>query len=81
MSKTTRSSSCKKQQASNRNLIFGDTDKHKLIEAFDPEWSGALPFTLLIDPAGEVLYRKEGTIDPLELKRTILRELNARKPW
>jgi thiol-disulfide isomerase/thioredoxin len=71
----------KKQQASNRNLIFGDTDKHKLIEAFDAEWSGALPFTLLIDPAGEVLYRKEGTIDPLELKRTILRELNARKPW
>jgi hypothetical protein len=36
---------------------------------------------LLIDPAGEVLYRKEGAIDPLELKRTILRELNARKPW
>jgi thiol-disulfide isomerase/thioredoxin len=71
----------KKQQASNRNLIFGETDKHKLIEAFDAEWSGALPFTLLIDPAGEVLYRKEGTIDPLELKRTILRELNARKPW
>ncbi len=70
-----------KQQASNRNLIFGDTDKHKLIEAFDPEWSGALPFTLLIDPAGEVLYRQEGEIDALELKRTIVRELNARKPW
>lgn len=71
----------RKQQASNRNFIFGDTDKHKLIEAFDPEWSGALPFTLLIDPAGEVLYRKEGQIDALELKRIILRELNARKPW
>jgi thiol-disulfide isomerase/thioredoxin len=70
-----------KQQASNRNLIFGDTDKHKLIEAFDPEWTGALPFTLLIDPSGEVLYRREGAIDALELKRTILRELNARKPW
>lgn len=70
-----------KQQASNRNLIFGDTDKHKLIEAFDSEWSGALPFTLLIDPAGEVLYRREGAIEPLELKRTILRELNGRKPW
>jgi hypothetical protein len=71
----------RKQMASNRNLVFGDTDKHKLIEAFDPGWSGALPFTLLIDPAGEVLYRKEGAIDALELKRVILRELNARKPW
>jgi thiol-disulfide isomerase/thioredoxin len=71
----------KKQQASNRNLIFGDTDKHKLIEAFDDSWSGALPFTLLIDPAGEVLYRKEGAIDSIELREIILRELNARKPW
>jgi thiol-disulfide isomerase/thioredoxin len=71
----------KKQQASNRNLIFGDTDKHKLIEAFDAEWSGALPFTVLIDPAGEILYRKEGMIDPMELRQLILRELNARKPW
>lgn len=70
-----------KQQASNRNLIFGDTDKHKLIEAFDEGWSGALPFTVLIDPAGEILYRKEGTFDSLELRQLILRELNARKPW
>jgi thiol-disulfide isomerase/thioredoxin len=70
-----------KQQASNRNLIFGDTDKHKLIEAFDDAWSGALPFTVLIDPAGEILYRKEGIIDSLELRQIILRELNARKPW
>jgi thiol-disulfide isomerase/thioredoxin len=71
----------KKQQASNRNLIFGETDKHKLIEAFDDSWSGALPFTLLINPAGDVLYRKEGPIDSLELREIILRELNARKPW
>jgi thiol-disulfide isomerase/thioredoxin len=70
-----------KQKASTRNLILGDADKYALIEAFDKDWSGALPFTVLIDPAGEVLYRREGPIDPLELKRVILRELNARKPW
>ncbi|MBI2946938.1 MAG: redoxin domain-containing protein [Verrucomicrobia bacterium] len=71
----------KKQQASNRNLIFGETDKYKMIEAFDPKWDGALPYTLLIDPAGEVLYRKQGPFDALELKRTIVKALNARKPW
>jgi len=71
----------KKQQASNRNLIFGETDKYKMIEAFDPGWDGALPYTLLIDPAGEVLYRKQGPFDALELKRTIVKALNARKPW
>ncbi|MHA3773359.1 redoxin family protein [Verrucomicrobiota bacterium sgz303538] len=64
-----------KQQASNRNLLFASTDKYKLIEAFDKEWSGALPFTVLLGPKGEVLYRHEGAIEPLELKRTILKAI------
>jgi hypothetical protein len=42
---------------------------------------GALPFTILLDPAGEVVYKKEGAIDALELKRTIVKALNVRKPW
>ena len=37
--------------------------------------------TLLIDPAGEILYRKEGPLDALELKRSIVKSLNVRKPW
>jgi thiol-disulfide isomerase/thioredoxin len=28
----------KKQQASNRNLMFATTEKYELMEAFDPEW-------------------------------------------
>jgi hypothetical protein len=34
-----------------------------------------LPYTLLISPKGEVLYRKEGAIDPLEVKRLIVKTL------
>jgi hypothetical protein len=74
----------KKQQASNRNFVFAgspESGRDKFMEAFDPAWTGALPFTVLIDPAGEVLYRKEGAIEPLELKRVILKALNSRKPW
>ena len=71
----------RKQQASNKNLIFGDTDKYKLIEAFDPNWDGALPFTMLIDPTGEVLYKSQGSFDALEVKRRIVKYLNERKPW
>jgi thiol-disulfide isomerase/thioredoxin len=71
----------KKQQASDKNLMFGDTDKYKLIEAFDPSWNGALPFTILVDPTGEVLYKSQGAIDALELKRRIVKYLNDRKPW
>lgn len=71
----------KKHHASGRNLIFGSRDKYALMDAFDADWSGALPFTVLINPEGEIIYRREAAIDPLELKRLIVRELNARKPW
>jgi peroxiredoxin len=65
----------KKQQASGRNLLFATTDKYKLMEAFDPEWNAALPYTVLIAPGGKVLYQVQGALDPLELKRTIVRSL------
>ena len=71
----------KKHQASNKNLLFGDTDKYKLMEAFEPSWEGALPFTMLIDPTGEVLYKSQGRFDVLEVKRRIVKHLNERKPW
>jgi len=70
-----------KKHASTRNLLFGDTDKYKLIEAFDPEWNGALPHTLLLGPDGEVLFRQTGEIDFLELRRKIVPALNKITPW
>ena len=70
-----------KNQAVTKNLLFADTDKYGLMEAFEPSWTGAVPFTILIDPAGEVVYKKEGSIDALELRRTIVKTLNARNPW
>jgi thiol-disulfide isomerase/thioredoxin len=64
-----------KFQASSRNLLFADTDKYKLMEAFDKDWNAALPYTVLIAPTGEYLYKVQGPIDPLELKRAIVRAL------
>ena len=64
-----------KRQASCRNLLFGETDKYKLMEAFDPKWVGALPYTMLLGPDGNVLYRNQEAIDPLELKRAIVAAL------
>lgn len=64
-----------KNQASNQNLLFADTDKYKSMAAFDPEWNGALPYTLLLGPKGEVLYQMQGPIDPLEVKRIIVKSL------
>jgi thiol-disulfide isomerase/thioredoxin len=65
----------KKQQSSGRNLMFGGTDKYELMEAFDPDWTGALPYTMLLSADGQVIYKEQGTIDVLELKRAIVRSL------
>lgn len=71
----------KKKQASNRNLLFASADREKLINAFDPDWEGVVPYTVLISPDGQVLDRQTDRIDSLELKRTIVKAMNARKPW
>jgi thiol-disulfide isomerase/thioredoxin len=71
----------RKNQASCRNFLFGSADREKLIDAFEPEWQGAVPYTVLLSPEGKVIYRESGSIDPLELKRAIVRAMNEKKPW
>jgi thiol-disulfide isomerase/thioredoxin len=62
----------KKQEASNKNYIFNKDDVYELIEAVDPKWQGALPYTIVIEPGGKVIYRKQDTIDPLSMKKLIV---------
>ena len=62
----------KDKEASNKNYIFSGDDIYELIEAVDPQWQGALPYTMLIEPGGAILYRKHDTIDPLQMKKLIV---------
>jgi thiol-disulfide isomerase/thioredoxin len=61
------------QHAVTRNLIFGSSDPYQLIGAFDKSWSGGVPFTMVLGLNGEVLYRSLGSMDALEIRRTLLR--------
>ncbi|HBE43518.1 MAG TPA: redoxin, partial [Bacteroidales bacterium] len=60
------------QQASNKNYIFNDDDVYKLIDAVGNNWRGGLPFTLLIEPGGRVIYNKQDMINPLQMKKLIV---------
>jgi peroxiredoxin len=60
-----------KQQASSPNYIFTGDDKYKLISAIDPRWQGALPYSVLIEPGGKVVYAHQGAIDPEMLRKLI----------
>jgi len=65
-------SALKKQQASCKNYLFAQGDIYQLMEAVDKDLAGGVPYTLLIEPGGKVIYRRLGLIEPLELKKTIV---------
>ena len=60
-----------RQQSSSPNYIYVGDDKYKLIETIDPNWQGALPYSLLVEPGGKIVYAHQGAIDPSELKKII----------
>ncbi len=71
----------KKKQASCRNLIFASPERDRLINAFNPDWQGEVPYTVLIDPDRKVILQQSGSIDALALKRAIVKSMNEKKPW
>jgi peroxiredoxin len=62
----------KKQYASSPNKQFASADRAALQAAWGEKWNLNAPLTMVIAPEGEVLYRKEGKFDILEVRRTIL---------
>jgi peroxiredoxin len=62
----------KEEHASSKNYLFTGENEYVLAEALDAKWEGAMPYTMLVAPGGKVVYRKQGELDPLELKRAIV---------
>jgi thiol-disulfide isomerase/thioredoxin len=62
----------RKQEASNKNYIFNKDDVYQMIEAVDPDWQGALPYTLLIEPGGKIIYKKQDMINAAEMRKMIV---------
>lgn len=56
------------------NLLF-DGDREKMADALDKPWQGELPYTVIINPKGKVVYRKSGAFDMLEVRREIVDRL------
>ncbi len=68
-------SALEQQHATNKNLLFGSTDTYALMAAFDRDWKGAVPYSMLIRPGGEVIYRSGEPIDSLKVRRLIIANL------
>ncbi len=63
------------EHATSTNLIMGSTDIYANLAAFDPAWNAAVPYTLLIRPDGEIIYKSQGTVDVIKLRRLIIANL------
>lgn len=63
-----------KQESSSQNYIYSGDSKYKLIEAIDPKWQGALPYTILVEPGGKIVYAKEGQVNADSLKQEIIND-------
>jgi hypothetical protein len=66
-----------KNHSTGRNLLFDNGNTAAMQTAFDPQWDSAVPYTALLGPGGKVLYRNLGSVDILELRRVILKNLSA----
>ncbi|MDP4209724.1 MAG: hypothetical protein Q8928_13000 [Bacteroidota bacterium] len=42
-----------------------------MVDAIDPNWQGGLPYTLIVEPGGNVIYRSQGPIDILKVRKLI----------
>jgi thiol-disulfide isomerase/thioredoxin len=71
------------KHASMKNYILASNDKDTLYEAFDPakKWRGELPYTIIVNEKGEIVYSEHGALSFLKMRRAIVPELNRIKPW
>src|SRR5688572_12700605 len=72
-----------KKHASMKNYILASDNKDELYDALEDakNWKGELPFTLIVNEKGEVIYRERGELSFLKMRRAIVPELNRIKPW
>lgn len=71
----------KKQYASSPNKQFASADIAGLQAAWGARWKPGMPYTVVIGTDGKLLYEKEGKIDILDVRRTILANMPDTKSY
>ena len=62
----------KKEYASGPNKQVATADRSAVQAAWGATWNPGAPLTMVIAPGGGVLYKQEGKIDILEMRRIVL---------
>jgi len=63
------------KQAAFTNYLYSEEDKNAMFDLIDTEWQGNIPYTMMVLPGGEVVYRHDGIIEPLEVRREVMEQI------
>jgi peroxiredoxin len=61
------------------NYQYPDYNLDPLADIIDKKWQGPIPYTCVIAPGGEIVFRHTGKIDPIELRKAVVKLLDAKK--
>jgi thiol-disulfide isomerase/thioredoxin len=67
--------SMKKEGRTSNNYLWTGKNPDRLAEAIHPDWTGALPLTVIISPEGQVIWSHGGQLDVVALRTAILKGL------
>lgn len=69
--------SVKEEGRETGNFHWTGGNPDKLAEAIDPDWTGALPYSVLVAPGGKIVWKQVGEVDAVEMRRQILKALDS----
>lgn len=72
-----REAAMKKENRTTNNYQVKDGALDAVADAISKDWNGALPYTVLVAPGGEILWKHQGELDAVEVRRQLVKALQA----
>jgi thiol-disulfide isomerase/thioredoxin len=69
--------SLKAEKRATNNYLYTEASIDELARSLDPQWPGPVPYTILIAPGGQVVWRHNGALDPAVTVRTVMDQLGV----
>ena len=67
--------SLKTEGRQTNNYLFSGADLEALMKALDPQAPGPVPYTLVVEPGGKIIYRQAGEVDEAQLQAKLIETL------
>jgi peroxiredoxin len=72
-----RENAMKKENRTTNNYQVKDGALDAVADAISKDWNGALPYTVLVAPGGDILWKHQGELDAVEVRRQVVKTLQS----